>query len=252
MPSTGWKKPSPPRSATAPGVEQGWTWPDESVTWMLLKADVTKAHRRIKVSLPDWKYQVAQIQDSWWVSRVGTYGMASAQLYWGRMAALLLRLVYALFPMDDFCWILRASQSRSLTAGILATLLAVGTPRSWKKTTLSEVNTWLGFVINPVGPIVRMGQEKHDAIMKILSALRTGQVQVFSWKDLERILGKLNWATTVCPLTRPFVQLFWSWKMACTTSGRPGQLIRMLASLLESIFATPYIQPSPFAPSSSS
>ena len=44
-------------------------------------------------------------------SGVGTYSMASAQLYWGRMAALLLRILYYLFPqidwgfvfVDDFC-----------------------------------------------------------------------------------------------------------------------------------------------------
>ena len=49
------------------------------VTWALLKADVTKAHRRVKVTREGWKYQVAQINGSWWINKVGTYGMASAQ-----------------------------------------------------------------------------------------------------------------------------------------------------------------------------
>ena len=76
------------------------------------QADVTKAHRRIKVLPKDWKYQVACIQDRWWVNRVGTYGMASAQLYWGRKASLVLRLLYYIFPqvdwhlvfVDDYCY----------------------------------------------------------------------------------------------------------------------------------------------------
>ena len=42
---------------------------------------MTKAHRRIKVFQADWRYQVAQIDDEWWINKVGTYGMASAQLY---------------------------------------------------------------------------------------------------------------------------------------------------------------------------
>ena len=79
------------------------------------KADVTKAHRRVKIHSRDWRFQVAQIGDEWWVNKVGTYGMASAQLYWGRMAALLLRIVYAVFPaidwgfvfVDDFAWLLQ-------------------------------------------------------------------------------------------------------------------------------------------------
>ena len=87
-----------------------WEWPSKSDQWLLLKADVTKGHKRIKVLPPEWKYQVARLGEEWWINKVGTYGMVSAQLYWGRMA-LLLRLVYHTFPMadwgfvfvDDFC-----------------------------------------------------------------------------------------------------------------------------------------------------
>ena len=70
-----------------------WDWPSKQEEWMLLKADVTKAHRRIKILPAEWKYQVARLGEEWWINKVGTYGMASAQIYWGRMAALLLRLV---------------------------------------------------------------------------------------------------------------------------------------------------------------
>ena len=38
--------------------------------WTLLKADVAKAHRRIKVLQEDWKYQVAQLDDEGWVNKV--------------------------------------------------------------------------------------------------------------------------------------------------------------------------------------
>ena len=33
-----------------------------------------------------------------WINLVGTYGVASAQLYWGRMAGLILRILYNLAP----------------------------------------------------------------------------------------------------------------------------------------------------------
>eukprot|EP00435_Cladocopium_sp_Y103_P059258 s965_g21.t1 len=57
--------------------------PPPGQQWILLKADVTKAHRRIKILPKDWRYQVAELQQEWWINKVGTYGMASAQLYWG-------------------------------------------------------------------------------------------------------------------------------------------------------------------------
>ena len=60
--------------------------------------------------------------------------MASAQIYWGRMAALLLRLVYNIFPLaewgfvfvDDFCWLLRKTLAEPLTTSILLVALLVG------------------------------------------------------------------------------------------------------------------------------
>ena len=36
-----------------------WEWPRKGDQWMLLKADVTKAHRRVKIQSKEWKYQVA-------------------------------------------------------------------------------------------------------------------------------------------------------------------------------------------------
>ncbi|CAE7382941.1 CML13, partial [Symbiodinium microadriaticum] len=112
------------------GSGRSWCFPDPTEEWVLLKADVTKAHRRIKVLLQEWRYQVAQLGNEWWVNTVGTYGMASAQLYWGRMAALLLRLTYAVFPevdwgfvfVDDFAWLLRKFCS-SLLATSMCLLL---------------------------------------------------------------------------------------------------------------------------------
>lgn len=53
-----------------------------------------------------WKYQVAQLDGERWISKVGAYGM---KLYWGRMAALLLRLCYVLFPHVDWGFVFVSS-----------------------------------------------------------------------------------------------------------------------------------------------
>ena len=137
--------------APAQGGEMGrsttWSPPGPHQAWTLLKADITKAHRRIKVLPTDWRFQIAQLGErSWWINKVGTYGMASAQLYWGRMAALLLRITYLIFYevdwgfvfVDDFCWILRTESANLWATTILATYLALGVPLSWKKTVLSD------------------------------------------------------------------------------------------------------------------
>ena len=242
--------PQPPQARNALGEEGGI--PDVAAA-IILKADVTKAHRRIKVLQKDWKYQVACIQNRWWVNRVGTYGMASAQLYWGRQASLVLRLLYYIFPqvdwhlvfVDDYCWVLRCSRADWDATAILTTLLALGVPLSWKKTALSPVNTWLGFVVDPITPCVLLAPVKH---VIILATLKLAQGDIFTSKEVEQALGRIQWATSACPLTKPFLQPFWSWKKACTTSGRPPKLVRALAILLQKLFNQRFPLASPFAP----
>ena len=237
------KGPQPPRHGT-PWTSRGepltWQPPTQGETFIILKADVTKAHRRIKVLQKDWKYQVACIQNRWWVNRVGTYGMASAQLYWGRKASLVLRLLYYIFPqvdwhlvfVDDYCWVLRCSRADWDATAILATLLALGVPLSWKKTAIT--------------PCVLLAPVKH--VITLATLKRLAQGDIFSSKEVEQALDSREWATSACPLTKPFLQPFWSWKKACTTSGRPPKLVRALAILLGKLFNQRFSLASPFAP----
>ena len=272
MPSIGFMPPNIPRPEHVPGLvqeplalngqgtrttqPQPGTVPPKDSQWILLKADVTKAHRRIKVLPQDWRFQVAQLEDEWWVNKVGAYGMASAQLYWGSMAALLLRILYYLFPqidwgfvfVDDFCWLLRLPTGPQFTAALLGTLVALGTPLSWKKTHLAEINTWLGFVIHPAIPRVRMAAPKHIKVMELLEELANGAPM--SAKAIEKAMGRIQWATACCPLTKSMLQPLWAWKMAVRTMGHPPKVVRMLASLLKELFTHPFEQYSPFLPKS--
>ena len=190
-----------------------WDWPKQDDQWMLLKADVTKAHRRVKILPPEWRYQVAKLEDEWWINKVGTYGMASAQLYWGRLASVLLRLLYHVFPMvdwgfvfvDDFCWLLRKSLAGPLTSAILLFLVAFGCPLSWKKTAIGLSNTWLGFIMTPDLQLVRMAPTKHELVIAVLDKMMDNQT--FTKQELDSALGRLQWATNCCPLTKPFLQI---------------------------------------------
>lgn len=154
-----------------------------------------KAHRRIKITQEGWKHQVAQLEGEWWVNKVGTYGMASAQLYWGRMAALLLCLCYLVFPhidwgfvfVDDFCWLLRTARAQLDLTMLVMFFLALGCPLGWHKTALSEVNTWLGFTVNPGGPVIDFPQDKKIILEALLKRLIDGES--FTSTDIERALG---------------------------------------------------------------
>ena len=207
--------------------------------WTILKLDVSKAHRRIKVQRSSWKYQVAKLNGRYFVNKVGTYGIASAQLYWGRMAALLLRLLYSLFPwlpwgfvyVDDFAFLLQRQGSCKQAMAIAATLLALGCPLSWHKTVLASVNTWLGFQVDVDLSCCRMAPRKHSLVMTALDDLLKGEN--FHRKQLEELVGRLTWASWACPLSKPFLQPFYAWMYKVKVSGRPGMLVRMITRLLQ-------------------
>ena len=77
-----------------------------------------------------------------------------------------------------------AASKRNLAVALLATLLALGTPLSWKKTHLAEVNTWLGFVVRLNIPQVLMAANKHILVMEVLQTMVEGQAM--HSKDIEK------------------------------------------------------------------
>ena len=79
-----------------------------------------------------------------WVS-----GMTIAQLYWGRMAALLLQLLYHIFPMvdwgfvfvADFCWLLRRVTMIACSRSFQPTCPVRGTSKATLSMMLQEEKT---------------------------------------------------------------------------------------------------------------
>lgn len=179
---------------------------------VLLKLDVKKAHRRIKVKRCDWKYITAFLKNQVWVNKCGTYGVASAQYYWGPMAALNLRLLYYLYPdihwafvyVDDFIIILNTEHHKALALAIILTMTAWGCPLSWKKTSFGEVSNWLGYQVNCRTVTSTMTPDKQIVMSNILHKLLEGAQHT----DTEVVsnTGRLQWVTAICPQMRPFLQ----------------------------------------------
>ena len=202
----------------------------------LLVADVSMAHRRVKVLKSGWKYQVVNLDGEFWVNKVGTYGIASAQLYWGRVAAALLRLGYALFPMidwafvfvDDFALLLEQGGACLMGAAFLIVLAALGCPFSWHKVELGKRLNWLGFSFWPDGPQAHPKEEKMVEMVKILEVILLG-VPV-AWKDVEQLTGRLLWASSAVPFSKPFLYPLFKWKSKTHSKyAHPSKMMSMVA-----------------------
>ena len=198
---------------------------------MLLKIDVKAAHRRCKIQKNDWKYQVAQTKMGVWVNMVGTYGVASAQLRWGRLAAIFLRLLYYLFPslswafvfVDDFLFILKSPIANDLAAAITATLLALGCPLSSTLSSISvKFNLGAGHVL--LGPTLTYGK------LYWLNLLPKARIH---FRSLRSKLMLLNLAT-LNNLTLGLTVIMWStiWPNLLTFRDHPLSLSGLIVCVI--------------------
>eukprot|EP00434_Breviolum_minutum_P012949 symbB.v1.2.011415.t1/scaffold764.1/size165801/21 len=94
-----------------------------------------------------------------------------------------------------------------------------------------------------------MAPTKHELVIAVLDKMMDNQT--FTKQELDSALGRLQWATNCCPLTKPFLQAFWQWKSAVKSSGKPNKLLRGFAHLLHCLFEKDYHHPTPYAPQSS-
>ena len=162
-----------------------------SIRWVLFKADVTKAHREglaVSSGLTGGRMVGEQGRHIWHGQcpiLLGTPGSPSAQ---GPLRT---------FPSSGLAFPVAASKrgGRKLGGGAAGNTPGLGHP-SWKKTHLAEVNTWLGFVVHPNIPQVLMAANKHILVMEVLQTMVEGQAM--HSKDIEKALGRIQWATAAC------------------------------------------------------
>ena len=99
-----------------------------------------------------------------WINLVGTYGLASAQYYWGRMAGLILRLLYNIAPVwdtwdpkfwrwlivyvDDLPAFIHLAVFWEEATVILIFLEIIGAPINYKKVHVGLRNVFVGFHID--------------------------------------------------------------------------------------------------------
>ena len=174
--------------------------------------------------------------------------MASAQFYWGRMAALLLRLIYHLTPVDgwhlvyvdDYISLLREVGAPHIVTLILLVLTATGTPLSWKKCHLDTTNSWLGFLISLTTHQVHLGPHRLPLVDDIVTDIIADRPQPTN--TIERWAGLLNWASTAHAFLRPALQHVYAWlevTRASSTPTRPPHRLWLVAHMVQNVIRRP-------------
>ena len=220
----------------------------------LVKVDAKMAHKRVRVLRKDWRYFAARFprgkKGHWFiVNRVGTYGVSSAQYWWGRIAGLINRVViliglarWCLVYVDDFLAVYICdcpAEFWEAVAMLMLFLEAIGFPMSWKTFDAGRDMQWIGHHLDLHRNMVRPTEAKIDIALEFL--WKIADKEIVSAKLLERRIGLIRFMSEVLPLITPFLQPLHTWVAGLVNTslarpaGRPGELHRAVARFIISI-----------------
>jgi len=192
-----------------------------SIPFFALTADVKEAHRQVRVAPQDVPLQACQLEPGGdvYLNLVGTYGVASAGYWWGRLGAALSRLVYATLGGGDLLlWLLLFADDWLLFSGgklwneglVLPIFLlrVLGVPFSWKKFSSGMIVSWIGLEVNlrewSLGLSARRTAWLTNWISKTLDA------EDVSISELTQAVGRFQFAFAVLVWDRPFLAPLYS------------------------------------------
>ena len=126
----------------------------------ILSADISAAHRRVKIRREDWRLLACRSESGSkviWVNKVGTFGISSAPIWWSRLFSLVGRLVmrvmgqeklYQTVYVDDLhAAFMRERKFKNLWV-MVALYETLGTPFAYKKFSGGIVAQFLGYNID--------------------------------------------------------------------------------------------------------
>ena len=185
-----------------------------------VRLDVKKAHRRILVSEDDWGFQATDLDNDGTVqlNTVGTFGIASAGLWWQRTFALLCRLTFhflgnadwwQLAYCDDLNWSIPTANFWVILSLLLLWHAILGTPFAWNKFEIGAELPWVGFAIDYNSWRVGLGHSRAEWLVKWIDGFLSHTAAKPA--DLEDMLGRLMWASQVYDTLRPLLQPLYRW-----------------------------------------
>ena len=208
-----------------------------------LVGDISKAHRRFLHDPLEHGLLACRVKSSdkhIYINKVGTFGVASASYWWGRIAGAGIRLVHEfLGPEMPIEMLIFADDLESLGArlrGRRGTVLSflflstLGFPFKWAKQRGGLKVEWIGLYTDYT--TMRLGlSPKRAAWMEGWSRklATTGRVTA---KEMEQGLGRLGFAANALTWERPFLGPLYSWTAAIRNKIGVLRIPTMLRTIL--------------------
>ena len=190
-----------------------------------LVGDISKAHRRFLHHPSERGLLACRVNpkdDHIYINRVGTFGVASASYWWGRIAGAGLRLVHELLgPEMPVELLIFADDLEAIGAdrmgrrGIVLSyviLSALGFPFKWAKQRGGLKVEWIGLFADYTS--MKLGLSPKRAAWMADWTLGIAKAGRISAKEMEQGLGRLGFSANALTWERPFLGPLYSWAAA--------------------------------------
>jgi hypothetical protein len=183
-----------------------------------LTADIDGAHRIIQVREEDWPHQACQVRPGGnvYLNKVGTFGIATAAYWWGRIMAAMGRLIHYACLTDDLqraLWLMVYADDLKFEAvgsGFAEILLAVvvlletfGFPIKWTKVAGGWEFQWVGYQIHLKE--FSLGLAERRAMWLIAWYDRLLKNKVTAMSDFRSSLGRACFGYGALEFDKPFL-----------------------------------------------
>ena len=197
---------------TASDVQRTFLAEDCYAQQTALSIDFKAAHKCNKVHPSEHGTLLFRQGDALYYYKVCHFGARFSAYWWQHTGGPILRCMHALLCkhphkawlyVDDLLCMLRSAQSEQGAALIVALLAALHAPICWKKAQFGNKVTWCGWRFCTATETIELIASKLTKLREQLQALQ--RKSKIPRKEMEAVLGLLNWATSISKHLRPFM-----------------------------------------------
>ena len=208
-----------------------------------LVGDISKAHRRFLHDPAEHGLlacRIKQSDDFIFINKVGTFGVASASYWWGRIAGAGIRLVHeVLGPEMPVEMLIFADDLETLGSGISGRrgtvlsflyLSTLGFPFKWAKQRGGLKVEWIGLYSDYT--TMRLGLSPKRATWMEMWTRKLAEAGRTTAKEMEQGLGRLGFAANALTWERPFLGPLYAWTSAVRNKVGMLRIPTMLRTIL--------------------
>ena len=190
-----------------------------------LSADISAAHRRVKVRREDWRLLACGSESSSkviWANKVGTFGISSALIWWSRLFSLVGRLVMRVMGQEKFHQTVYVvdlhaafiGERKFINLWIMAALYeTLGTPFAYKKFSGGIVAQFVGYNIDYKMAALGITEKRGAWLLEFLENLKRDRFTVHMRRFAE-FLGRLGFVSRVLCWMKPHLAPLYTWSAA--------------------------------------